>query len=34
MIQDKKYSVDIVKFMAELKSYMPCDRECSYRGRQ
>lgn len=33
MIQDKKYSVDIVKFMAALRSYVPRCRECTIKRR-
>jgi hypothetical protein len=33
MIKDEKYSVDMTKFMAELRRYLPRCRECSVRKR-
>lgn len=33
MLEDKKYSVDMEKFMAELRRYLPHCRGCAARKR-
>ena len=34
MKQDEKYTVDIQKFMAELRRYIPSCRECQVRRKK